>query len=63
MQGVSGKYHRAIAMRPNLEGPHVSLLGLKSSTGKPNEQLDGSADASDASSTAGEVLAQSSTAK
>ena len=58
----SQKYHRAIAMRPSLEGPHVSLE-LTSSTGEHREQLDDSADAADASSTVGEVLAQSSAAR
>ena len=38
-------------------------LDLKSSTGRHREQLDDFADAADASSTAGEVLAQSSAAK
>ena len=40
-----------------------SPLELRSSTGSPREQLDGSADAVDTSSTAGEVLAPSSAAR
>ena len=67
----SQRYHRTTPMRPSLEETHVLLPKTQSAVGRfrgrqsseLRVQLDGSADAADASSDAGEVLAPLSTVK